>query len=78
MPTENTMASAILTSAKHGAYLAIGLYVALVLVLVVSLSAQSQQPLQAPIQVAYPGVQFEHRTQSAVVDQHGIAPVVGA
>ncbi|MDI2595452.1 hypothetical protein NYP20_12475 [Pseudomonas sp. N3-W] len=70
------MASAILTSAKHGAYLAIGLYVALVLV--VSLSAQSQQPLQAPIQVAYPGVQFEHRTQSAVVDQHGIAPVVGA
>jgi hypothetical protein len=76
MPTENTMASAILTSAKHGAYLAIVLYVTMVLI--VSLSAQSQHDLQAPIQVAYPGIQFEHRAQSVVVDHADIAGVVGA
>jgi hypothetical protein len=76
MPTENTMASTILTSAKHGAYLAIGLYVAMVLV--VSLSAQSQHSLQAPIQVAYPGIQFEHRAQHAVVDDVDLAGVAGA
>lgn len=34
------MASTILTSAKHGAYVAIGLYLAMVLV--VSLSAQAE------------------------------------
>jgi sensor domain CHASE-containing protein len=76
MPTENTMASAIITSAKYGAYLAIGLYV--VMVLVVSLSAQSQQSLQAPIQVAYPAIQFEHRAQSVMVDHADVAGVVGA
>jgi hypothetical protein len=76
MPTENTMASAIITSAKYGAYLAIGLYVAMVLV--VSLSAQSQQSLQAPIQVAYPAIQFEHRAQSVMVDHADVAGVVGA
>ncbi|MBK5554172.1 MULTISPECIES: hypothetical protein [unclassified Pseudomonas] len=70
------MASAILTSAKHGAYLAIGLYVTMVLI--VSLSAQSQHDLQAPIQVAYPGIQFEHRAQSVVVDHADVAGVVGA
>jgi len=70
------MASAILTSAKHGAYLAIGLYVTMVFI--VSLSAQSQHDLQAPIQVAYPGIQFEHRAQSVVVDHADVAGVVGA
>ena len=70
------MASSILTSAKHGAYLAIGLYV--VMVLVVSLSPQSQQTVEAPIQVAHPGIQFEHRAQNAMVDQAELAGVVGA
>ncbi|WP_413704641.1 hypothetical protein [Pseudomonas sp. Pseusp16] len=70
------MASAILTSAKHGAYVAIGLYLAMVLV--VSLSAQSQSSVEAPIQVAYPGIQFEHRAQSASADQAELAGVVGA
>jgi hypothetical protein len=76
MPTENTMASAILTSAKHGAYLAIGLYVALVLV--VSITAQSQHEIDAPIQVAYPAIQFEHRAQNAVIDHADVAGVTGA
>jgi hypothetical protein len=76
MPTENTMASAILTSAKHGAYLAIALYV--VMVLIVSLSPQSQQTFNAPIQVAHPGIQFEHRTQNALVDQAERLGVAGA
>lgn len=70
------MASAILTYAKHGAYLAIGLYV--VMVLVVSLSSQSQHDRQAPIEVAYPGIQFEHRSQNAVINHVEVAGVVGA
>ena len=70
------MASAILTSAKHGAYVAISLYLAMVLV--VSLSAQSQSNFEAPIQVAHPGIQFEHRAQSASADQAELAGVVGA
>jgi hypothetical protein len=76
MPAENIMASAIITSAKHGAYVAIGLY--LVMVLVVSLSPQSQQSFEAPIQVAHPGIQFEHRAQQAMVDQADLAGVGGA
>ena len=70
------MASSILTSAKYGAYLAIGLYVALVLV--VSLSAQTQDDFEAPIQVAYPAIQFEHRAQNAVVGHADVAGVAGA
>ena len=70
------MASSILTSAKHGAYLAIGLYVAMVLV--VSLSAQSQHTVDAPIQVAYPAIQFEHRAQNAGVEHAELAGVIGA
>ena len=70
------MASAILTSAKHGAYLAIGLYVAMLLV--VSLSTQSQQSLQAPIEVAYPAIQFEHRAQNVRGDHVDVAGVVEA
>ncbi len=70
------MASAILTSAKHGAYVAIGLYLAMVLV--VSLSEQAQSSFEAPIQVAHPGIQFEHRTQNASADQAELAGVVGA
>ncbi|WP_433765686.1 hypothetical protein [Pseudomonas putida] len=70
------MASAIITSAKHGAYVAIGLY--LVMVLVVSLSPQSQQTIDPPIQVAHPGIQFEHRAQQAMVDQADLSGVGGA
>jgi len=69
------MASSLLTSAKYGAYLAIGLYVALVLV--VSLSAQSQRDIGAPIQVAHPGIQFDHRVQNAAVDHVDAAGVAG-
>jgi hypothetical protein len=76
MPAENIMASSIITSAKYGAYLAIALYVAMVLVF--SLSPQSQQTLDAPIQVAHPGIQFEHRSQNAMVDQAGLSGVAGA
>ncbi|WP_085711325.1 MULTISPECIES: hypothetical protein [unclassified Pseudomonas] len=70
------MASSILTSAKRGAYLAIGLY--LVMVLFVSLASQSQHSFDAPIQVAHPGVQFELRSQSAAVDSAELAGAVGA
>ncbi|WP_223520779.1 hypothetical protein [Pseudomonas sp. GL-B-19] len=70
------MASSILTSAKHGAYLAIGLYV--ILVLVVSLSAQTHRTVEAPIEVAYPGIQFEHRAQNAGGEHVELAGVVGA
>ena len=70
------MASAILTSAKHGAYLAIGLYV--VLVSFVSISAHMQHDFEAPIQVAYPAIQFEHRVQNAVIDHQDVAGVAGA
>ncbi|POF44001.1 hypothetical protein B0D71_04190 [Pseudomonas laurylsulfativorans] len=70
------MASSILTSAKHGAYLAIGLYLAMVLV--VSLSSQSQFTFEAPIQVAHPGIQFEHRAQKASAEQAELAGVAGA
>jgi hypothetical protein len=76
MPAENIMASTILTSAKRGAYVAIGLYLAMVLVF--SLSPQSRQTLEAPIQVAHPGIQFEHRAQNAAVDQAQIAGIAGA
>ena len=69
------MASAIITSAKHGAYVAIGLYLAMVLVF--SLSPQSRQTFEAPIQVAHPGIQFEHRAQTAMVDQAELAGVAG-
>ncbi|NUT76921.1 hypothetical protein HNO86_17925 [Pseudomonas sp. C1C7] len=70
------MASAIITSAKHGAYVAIGLY--LVMVLVISLSPQSQQTFEPPIQVAHPGIQFEHRANQAVADQADFSGVGGA
>ena len=46
------MASAILTSAKRGAYLAIGLYLAVVLF--VSIGAQMEHSFEAPIHVAHP------------------------
>ncbi|OYQ28713.1 hypothetical protein B7L09_02845 [Pseudomonas mandelii] len=70
------MASSIITSAKYGAYLAIGLYVALVLV--VSVSSQLQHTVEAPIQVAYPAIQFEHRAQNVQVDHEDLAGVAGA
>ena len=70
------MASSILTFAKHGAYPAIGLY--MILVLVVSLSAQSQRTVDSPIQVAYPAIQFEHRAQNAVGEPAERVGVVGA
>ncbi|VVM76661.1 hypothetical protein PS645_02046 [Pseudomonas fluorescens] len=70
------MASAILSSAKRGAYLAIGLY--LVMVLGVSISAQTEHEFEAPIQVAHPGIQFDHRTQSVLVDRAELAGVAGS
>ena len=60
------MASTLLTSAKHGAYVAIGLYVAMVLV--VTLSSQTRHTIEPPIQVAYPGVQFEYRAQNVTAE----------
>jgi hypothetical protein len=48
------------------------------MVLVFSLSPQSQQTLDAPIQVAHPGIQFEHRSQNAMVDQAELSGVAGA
>lgn len=70
------MASAILSSAKRGAYLAIGLY--LVMVLGVSISAHTEHEFEAPIQVAHPGIQFDHRTQSALIDRAELAGVAGS
>jgi len=70
------MASAILTSAKRGAYLAIGLYLAVVLF--VSIGAQLEHTFDAPIDVAHPGIQFELRSQSAMVDRSELAGVGGA
>lgn len=70
------MASSIITSAKRGAYLAIGLYLALVLF--VSIAAQTQHSFDAPIQVAHPGIQFEQRTQGVMVDRAQLAGVGGA
>ncbi|MGY2443146.1 hypothetical protein [Pseudomonas sp. SDO52101_S400] len=69
------MASSIIISAKRGAYLAIGLY--LVMVLFVSLSSQSQHSFDAPVQVAHPGIQFELRSQNASVDSVELAGVGG-
>ncbi|WP_095147630.1 hypothetical protein [Pseudomonas sp. Irchel s3a18] len=68
------MASTLLTSAKHGAYVAIGVYVAMVLV--VSLSTQSQRDIQAPVEVAYPSTQFEHRAHSASLDSTDVVQAV--
>ncbi|VEF10660.1 Uncharacterised protein [Pseudomonas fluorescens] len=70
------MASAILTSAKRGAYLAIGLYLAVVLI--VSIGAQMEHNFDAPIDVAHPGIQFELRSQSVMVDRAELAGVGGA
>ncbi|MBL0797530.1 MULTISPECIES: hypothetical protein [Pseudomonas] len=70
------MASSIITSAQRGAYLAIGLY--LVMVLFVSLASQSQHSFEAPIDVAHPGIQFELRSQNAAVDSAELAGVGGA
>jgi hypothetical protein len=75
-PRENTMASAILHSAKRGAYLAIGLYLAVVLF--VSIASQMEHSFDAPIQVDHPGVQFEVRSQSVMVDRAELAGVGGA
>jgi len=65
---KNTMASNLLTSARHGAYLAIGLYV--VMVVIVSLSSLAHTPTDAAIQVASPSLPLEHKTQSAGVLAH--------
>lgn len=70
------MASAILHSAKRGAYLAIGVYLAVVLF--VSIASQMEYSFDAPIDVAHPGVQFELRSQSVMVDRAELAGVGGA
>jgi hypothetical protein len=48
------------------------------MVLVISLSPQSQQSVEPPIHVAHPGIQFEHRAQQAMVDPAELAGVGGA
>ncbi|POA16794.1 hypothetical protein C1886_25310 [Pseudomonas sp. FW300-N1A1] len=68
------MASAILTSAKHGAYIAIGVYVAMVLA--VSLATQSQRDIQAPVEAASPSTRFEYRAHSATLDSADVAQAV--
>jgi len=70
------MASAILHSAKRGAYLAIGVYLAVVLF--VSVASQMEHNFDAPIDVAHPGVHFELRSQSVMVDRAELAGVGGA
>ncbi len=70
------MASAIIHSAKRGAYLAIGVYLAVVLF--VSIASQMEHSFDAPIDVAHPGVQFELRSQSVMVDRAELAGVGGA
>jgi hypothetical protein len=75
-PRENTMASAIIHSAKRGAYLAIGLYLAVVLV--VSIASQMEHSFETPIDVAHPGIQFEVRSHSVMVDRAELAGVGGA
>jgi len=70
------MATSIITSAKRGAYVAIGLY--LVMVLFVSLASQSQHSFEAPIDVAHPGIQFELRSQNAAAGSAELAGVGGA
>ncbi|MCX7079459.1 MAG: hypothetical protein NTV76_08950 [Pseudomonas sp.] len=69
------MASTLLTSAKHGAYVAIGLYMAMILM--VTLSGQTQHAIEPPIQVAYPGVQFERHAQSITAEHADVAGLVG-
>ncbi|WP_332767130.1 hypothetical protein [Pseudomonas koreensis] len=70
------MASAILHSAKRGAYLAICVYLAVVLF--VSIASQMEHSFDAPIDVAHPGVQFDVRSQSVMVDRAELAGVGGA
>ncbi|MFJ4196450.1 hypothetical protein [Pseudomonas sp. NPDC089534] len=70
------MASSLIAYAKRGAYLAIGLYLAMVLS--VSLVSQSQHRFDAPVQVAHPGIQFELRSHGATVDAAELAGVGGA
>ncbi|WP_347900629.1 hypothetical protein [Pseudomonas purpurea] len=69
------MASAILSSAKHGAYFAIGAYVAMVLV--VSVSVHSQRVIEAPVQIAHPALQFEPHAMSVSVEPSGVAGAAG-
>ncbi|MCQ6254952.1 hypothetical protein [Pseudomonas sp. Q11] len=67
------MASAILSSAKQGAYIAIGLYVALVLG--VSLGVQYQGFIDTPLQASRPSAAAEHHASA----EHGVAnAAVGA
>ncbi|VVN84510.1 hypothetical protein [Pseudomonas fluorescens] len=61
------MASKLLTSAKHGAYIALAVYA--VLILVVTLSGHIQHSIEPPIHVAHPGIQFEYRVQSISAEQ---------
>jgi hypothetical protein len=64
------MASAILSSAKHGAYLAIGLYVTMVLV--ITLGTQYQGFLETSLQASRALMPYGHQASSAAVE-HGAA-----
>lgn len=61
------MASKLLSSVRYGAYIAIAAYATLVLVFM--LSGQIQHSIEPPIQVAHPGIQFEHRAQGISAEQ---------
>ncbi|AMB87560.1 hypothetical protein AWM79_20585 [Pseudomonas agarici] len=63
------MASSLLTSARHGAYIAISLYVAMVLL--VSLSSLTDASSDMSLQMAAPVLQTEHKVQSVGAFEHG-------
>ncbi|WP_431081553.1 hypothetical protein [Pseudomonas thivervalensis] len=66
------MASAILSSAKHGAYIAIGFYVALVLL--VSVGAQYQGAVETYLQASTLG----HQVSVVAAEQGAVKGAAGA
>ncbi|MEN2394400.1 MULTISPECIES: hypothetical protein [unclassified Pseudomonas] len=70
------MASTILSSARHGAYIAIGLYVAMVLV--VSLGAQYQGSAETSLQAARPSVHYGPPVARAALEHGAAKGAVGA
>lgn len=70
------MARAILSSAKHGAYLAIGLYVTMVLVITLSTQYQDRTELSPHIAQAF--VTHGHGASSPAVDADARSGATGA
>jgi hypothetical protein len=67
------MASAILSSAKHGAYIAIGFYVALVLL--ISVGAQYEGIVETSLQASTLG---HHPVSAVAVEQGAVKGAAGA